>query len=146
MGIMAGMLICAIIPLGYLTPVNTYIPYSFPAQYLYHSGSAWADTYGTLILQVADWLYVSLILVILVVSYVLRVSTLFSGEERPLHIVLLYSDLFEARLSRLEDLEPGSMIWKISAWISYSVIRSAYIVLVSGYELFYSRAWGVLKF
>jgi hypothetical protein len=46
MGVMAGMLIGAIIPVGYLTSTTTaVILYSFPAWCLYHSGSTLADTH-----------------------------------------------------------------------------------------------------
>jgi len=142
MGIMAAMLIGAIIPVGFLTSEQAHIPYSFPAWCLYHPRTDW----GGFVFPIYNGFYVFLIVLILVGSYIRRVYTLFPSDGKPSPIVSSLRKYFEGTLSTLEDLEPQHIALKIMALAAYSSVRSSYTVLVSGYRLFGSRLWEVLDF
>jgi hypothetical protein len=146
MGIMAGMLIVAIHPVGYLTS-SSGIPYSFPAWCLYQPNLTWYNSdSGHELLSTYNNFYMALVLSILLSTYIQRVFTLFPSKGRPLAIVLHLCVPFEAVLSKLEDSEPRNMLLKMGAWAIYSVIRSAYTVLISGYHVFGSSLWEVFNF
>ena len=187
MSIMAAMLMGALVPIGYLTVVNSNIPYSFPAWCLYHPGLQWSDyyynggslsgrsghdytavtTYSPDIYPFYNSFYMMLAVVILAWSYLSRMWSLFPShawlmrlspsfnisliESQGIHVsgptdylpFNFYIGVVEAGLSRLEDIDPQNKGSKILGWILYSIIRSGYTVLLSGYHLFSSRLWEV---
>lgn len=78
MGVLALMLICVMVPIGYLeTPLK--LPIALPAWCLHHPSTEWHDSSDNHVMRKPyNWVYIALAIGILVFTYCTRVAMLFS--------------------------------------------------------------------
>jgi len=154
MTVLMLMLVCVMATVGYLVTESPPPPH-FPAWCLYHSSQNWkfldtleGDISGT---KFYNTFYIAPVIGVLIYTFVTRMVLLSFNSTDISRFVLRISQgqprkSMESVILRLKDKEPRKTFMKLMKIVVYKLVCSVYALIVSGSDLYCSRAWEVCLF
>lgn len=154
MTILVLMLVCVLIPIGY-TVALLEIPSHFPVWCLYHPNIEWKFVYPwypeaseIVTKKRSNPFYVAAVLTFLLYCFVTRVLLLFYHGVGLCSLVRRIPcgrswKLMKSLILRIEDKEDCTVFMKATKCVVYKLVRSLYVLIFSGNDMYGSRAWEV---